>query len=383
MKRHVLLGLLWLAALSTVGCGDDASGAGSGDAATSGDASLAPDAGRDAGSMGVMAVDANAAGGNDASIGEVPADASVDAGFDAGPQGPPQLLHGRAQHTASVIDGKYVYVIGGDAPGSLDSVERAKIGKDGTLGPFEDAGIKLLTPRYGHAAFVGGDTLYVMGGVNREAASSTGTTLMDVEEAPIMGDGTLGAFKLSSITLPSALSGLRAVPSGKHLYLLGTLQAEIDANGVPGNFKFDGFAKGFNSFGGAGLVISGDFAYAFEGAKAARAPVDADGLIGNFMDEAASELTGRRNGDFQTVVLAGKLYVIGGQPPAGSIYDTIEVAAINGDGSLGAFSVHTQKLSSPRFRHATVVIDDAIVVIGGSTGTCTSCYTNAVDIVTP
>jgi Kelch motif protein len=74
-----------------------------------------------------------------------------------------------------------VYVIGGRAGGvdGFDSVERAVIQPNGSLGPFAVLpNVKLATKRYGHTADVIGNSIYVTGG-----QSDVVTTLDTVERA--------------------------------------------------------------------------------------------------------------------------------------------------------------------------------------------------------
>jgi len=62
---------------------------------------------------------------------------------------------------------------------------------DGTLSAPTAAG-NLVAPRAGQAVAVIGDTVYVIGGQDATAAFLT-----SIESAPILADGTLGAFTMA------------------------------------------------------------------------------------------------------------------------------------------------------------------------------------------
>jgi N-acetylneuraminic acid mutarotase len=66
---------------------------------------------------------------------------------------------------ASVVIGNYLYIVGGFGDSPLNSIERAIIHADGSLGPFSPVPeVSLATARYGHTATVVGSYLYVIGG---------------------------------------------------------------------------------------------------------------------------------------------------------------------------------------------------------------------------
>lgn len=116
---------------------------------------------------------------------------------------------------AAVATHEYIYAIGGESGsgGSTNNiVERGKINPDQTLADWE-----VLTPlpngRKGHVALVNGNYLYVMGGY-------AGNDMRTVVRAAISADGTLGAWQtLTSITTERIEP--MGVTDGKYIYLLG------------------------------------------------------------------------------------------------------------------------------------------------------------------
>lgn len=111
-----------------------------------------------------------------------------------------------------------VYAVGGEFfPGGrmrlLNSVEWARIGSDGRLGPWME-GSPMLTPRRSPTTTVVGDYLYVMGGYN-------GTFLRTVERARIGPGGEPGPWEL----VPELMASARYIHGGAvhrdRIYVVG------------------------------------------------------------------------------------------------------------------------------------------------------------------
>jgi N-acetylneuraminic acid mutarotase len=84
--------------------------------------------------------------------------------------------------------------------------------------------------------------------------------------------------------------------------------------------------------------------------------------LGSFT--ATSNLIAAREGH-TSVVLGDKLYVIGGRATPTPYRATIEVATINGDGTLGAFATASMSLQVPRAFHTSAVVGRYLYVFGG------------------
>ncbi|MBI3097766.1 MAG: hypothetical protein HYY93_05885, partial [Planctomycetes bacterium] len=68
-----------------------------------------------------------------------------------------------------------------------------------------------------------------------------------------------------------------------------------------------------------------------------------------------------------SVVYNGYLYVIGGNGGSGVLND-VQYASINPDGSVGAWATATTTFATPRIFHTSVVYNGFLYVIGGSDG---------------
>jgi hypothetical protein len=155
----------------------------------------------------------------------------------------------------SVVVGSYLYVLGGDnGPGALNTIERAPINGDGSLGTFAAAGA-LTTGRDAASAVLTASFLYVIGG-------NDGTSqVRSVERAAVNPDGTLGPFADAGITLPEARDSMTATLVGDHLYIVGGGYCSGDA-GTPtyptttaDSLVVAGTLIGFNSVAGSNLMV--------------------------------------------------------------------------------------------------------------------------------
>jgi hypothetical protein len=292
----------------------------------------------------------------------------------------PRLALARTGSRALVTD-RFVYVIGGGS-GSLIggprfvNIDRAAIHADGTLGSLASSGVALANPRSFHAVVAIGGHVYVLGGNGGPGGVFT------IERATVT-DGVLGAFAVQAPTLSTIRFGHTAHVIGRSVYVIGG--AEMPANGLTSieraTIANDGTLGPFQivdsvnlrtaRFGHSSAVI-GDFLYVFGGnsgmaqgvrATVERAAINPDGTLGQFETVNGLTLVTARQ-DHTTVVLGGFVYMIGGRG-AGPIA-TIERAAINADGTLGAFAVVSNRtLVTPRSGSSHALVNEHLYVVGG------------------
>jgi len=202
----------------------------------------------------------------------------------------PQTLS-RPRRCAKVeaVDG-YLYALGGFDGNLLDSVERARILSDGSLGPWQVEQGRLTMPRYIHSAERIDGALYVVGGHNERE----GTGLRAVEAARPDKDHRLGEWR-SLAALEHGRYGLSTATDRKFLYALGGLDGAI--------------------YSGAVEVTQ----------------VQSDGSLTPW--RSATALSSPR-ANLSTVVSGHRLYVIGGTNRDG-YFRTVEYADILPDSRLG------------------------------------------------
>jgi N-acetylneuraminic acid mutarotase len=254
------------------------------------------------------------------------------------------LSNGRDLHACAVA-GNHVYLIGGrvkNAP--TPTIDHSAIAADGTLGFIEPASVSLTTSRDGLTAVVIGNHLYVLGGF------SGGGTQATVERATIGADGSLGRFSIvPGVNLTGPRTGHTSVVLGNFLYNLGgnsgggpvlatVERATINQDGslgpfalVPGVTLTSARAFHTSFVIGSYLYVSGGQGATPELDSVERSPIAVDGSLGPFAPVPGVKL-GTARLEATAVVLAGQVYVLGGQGPAGRL-TSVERAVLAGGGS--------------------------------------------------
>ncbi len=218
----------------------------------------------------------------------------------------------------------YVYVVGGGQGEHgkilLDTVERAEIQPDGTLGKWSIEPFKLNSKRRCTKVAVIGSHLYAFGGFG-------GILLDSVERAEILPDGSLDEWVVLTDTMTVAryIHGVKKVQN--RIYMIG----------------------GHDKEKGVGIA---DVEWSQE---------DSEGWLETW--QLSKPLQIGRYG-LATLQQGDYLYAMGGLDGAAYL-DSIEKAKINKDGSLGAWQF-TTPLQSPREGISALIVNDAAYVIGGT-----------------
>lgn len=241
-------------------------------------------------------------------------------------------------HTAEVLGGR-VYVAGGLTDlgtngGYLNSVYYcASMNEDGTLGAWQPAAAMPEFLGLGlHASAAYNNRLYVLGGNNMAGH------LNRVYVSDVNADGTLTGWRQTT-RLPQRLYAHSAAVQGGRLYVTG------------------GIARGI---GAAAQVYS--------------APVNADGTLGAWRQEnpLPAPLFGHRS-----LARGGRLIVLGGSSspelysagglPAGGVSRAVYSAAVNADGTLGAWTAQPQLPAQLAF-YGMVASEKSVYLLGGFDG---------------
>lgn len=238
----------------------------------------------------------------------------------------------------------FLYAVGGmtflDAPRGrlLNTVERARILEDGSLGPWA-AVAPLTTPRRGPAVVVAADFLYAIGGYN-------GLFLNTVERARIREDGSLASWEV----VPDILTTTRyihgATVEAGRVYVFGGKNREdgsaknsvefsqIQPDGALGPWHegpgllVPRFLSASAALHGYLFVLGGYNGRYLDGVERARA-----GPEGLEPWSEVARLSQPKEG--MAVVASGLyLYVIGGSR-SGTYFRDVEYAAVGPDGDLG------------------------------------------------
>jgi len=274
---------------------------------------------------------------------------------------------------AVVAADDHIYVIGGvDGRVFLNTVEYARINRDGSLGDWQTAST-MNEPRGFTAAVVYQGSIYAIGGGNGMNGQNL---LRTVERARLLPDGKLGPWTREPevMVLPRRCS--KVVVEGNRIYSFGGFggvlldsveRAEFNADGSIGAWRLEDkamtvprYTSGVNWVDGKTIVTGGHHASAGGGITSVEwSPMSAAGHQGWRQTSALQadrfELT--------TVDHKNHVYVMGGIS-AVDYLDTIEVAAVTGNGITPW--QFTTSLSSPRASFGAVVYRDYLYVIGGT-----------------
>ncbi|MCA9667244.1 MAG: hypothetical protein KC503_16710 [Myxococcales bacterium] len=219
-------------------------------------------------------------------------------------------------------DGAVASDSGVDAPAIAACTARLSFRTAGSVVPH---GIDHHATFIGNADGSGTPTLFVAGGNDYSSAPIK----REVYRATIMADGSLGPFEATTALPGSGLAGSGVVVRGARVYLVGGRTPIID-----------------------GPVLS--------------AEIKADGTLGAWKTEAARLPEGRFH--LSSALHGDHLFAIGGLGPDSYARDTVFVADIAADGSVGSFR-SAGTLPAARSHHGSFVYGDYLYLSGGFAGT--------------
>jgi N-acetylneuraminic acid mutarotase len=245
-----------------------------------------------------------------------------------------------AGHTVLVVGGVAV-LLGGQHPGRQNTAEvyTARVRDDGTVGGWQ-AAPGLPAPRFHHAAVAAGAYVFVIGGL--EAMTSTNT----VFRAEVRSDGTLGPW-LTLDTLPHARShqgivvhsgaiyqigGLEGNPAGANRPLRDVIRARLGADGGLGAWEevghLDSAVATHAAFTYAGyLYVAGGVENNRRFTDAVhRAPVLTNGSLGPW--EPLPPLPAARGHVHHLPVIRGAVYSAGGSQPGRHVIPEVFVGRL-------------------------------------------------------
>ncbi len=118
----------------------------------------------------------------------------------------------------AVLHNNNIYAIGGYSGIFLKSIERATIRPDGSLTPWREERHKSIIDRYIHASAIHGEHIYLLGGHMRDPRT---TSYGDVEISRINTDATLKPWRIEPRPLLTPRLVAEAFVLNDHLYIAG------------------------------------------------------------------------------------------------------------------------------------------------------------------
>lgn len=264
-------------------------------------------------------------------------DNSVDRGASqgAGSGAANGMIAARNAHPTVTYNG-YIYAIGGDTQGTnINTVERAPLNSNGTVGTWISSGT-LPENRADHAAFAYNGYMYIVGGF-----IGGGSYSADVKFAAINpSDGSLGTWT-STNSLPVGRTNHAALAYNGKMYVI---------NGC--------------------TTASGNCNTANPTAIVYCADILATGQVGAWATCSSTGLSGRDG--YSAVAYNGYIYGLGGCETyslfaCNSQPRSVQSAKINADGSLGSWTSSTTLFTGDRGR-ANLVVNNGYLYLTGDSG---------------
>ncbi len=243
------------------------------------------------------------------------------------------------------------------------------------------------------------NAIYQVGGFRGTGTPTTAGYTADIERTPVNGDGTLGQPVVAGQIPVGARGNCGATIYNDRLYII---TGDGPGAGVIswfcwGNIQGDGsisqmsFVQLPEQFAGSRLVVANGWIYIIGGTFAPAnfgngniysAPIYSDGSPGPFQVISTPLPTGNIGLGHSTVFeKGGYLYLAGGLNGFGGVFNAsagIWSARVQANGQLDPW-VSLGAMSTPRWRHGVVVVDDQIFWGGGNAGNPLATVLSSVD----
>lgn len=279
---------------------------------------------------------------------------------------------------AAVAYGDYIYIVGGiDGDDRyVTTVEYAHIEDDGSLGPWQSTS-DLNEGRFYNAVVAANGWLYTLGGGSGERGHEN-YPIDSLERARINGDGSLGPWEVVS-HMNTARRGLKAVLHGNTLYAIGGYDGQflksierttLNADGSIGEWQTEQHESIIDRYIHS-AAIHGDALYLLGGhmrdpAKTSHGDVEISRIqpdlsLAPWQIEPHALLTPRLVAEAFT--LNNHLYIAGGHTGSDRL-TSVEVARIRANGELDEWR-YTTPLPIPRSAYAIATHGNHVYVLGG------------------
>lgn len=281
----------------------------------------------------------------------------------------------------------YLFGVGGNVagPATTNTVRYAKVNNGGSGSSINaawqvDGDIAAVDNRHRHATVVYNGYVYMIGGAENGVGDITTET---IEYAPINADGTLGSWVAdTSHELPTARIFPGAVAYNGYMYVLGgrqgsagaylksVLYAPISSTGALSASWASAGGNTTNGGQGAGVTAYNGYLYSLGGYDGVDyntvqyAAINSNGTIGAWTTNANNFTTARSN--LSAFAYNGYMYMAGGE--GASLMNDIQYAVINSNGSLGTWS-YAGRFEGARKDFTITAYNGFIYVTGGNDST--------------
>ena len=262
----------------------------------------------------------------------------------------------------AIVTKNRVYLLGGyNGTSYVSTVYTAIINADGTIGAWS-ANTSMPGITYGAQAIVSKNKVYVLGGWNGSTSGS------NVYIAPINVDGTLGTWT-SGTSLPGGVSASQAIITNNKVYLIGGANSGTNLSSI----YSAPILEGMNDYSGYYGITESVTNNLLAGAGR---PWEQQYQINNTQTD---DITGWSNSGTLPalvtwacpVVTKNRVYLLGGEigNNGGTNNTSVYTAPINGDGTLGAWTVASTILLSDY--GTVIVVKNRLHIFAGGNGLTT------------
>jgi N-acetylneuraminic acid mutarotase len=276
-----------------------------------------------------------------------------------------------ARECPAVFDNAgYLYAIGGYKVDYVNTVERAPINADLSLGQWTT--LDPFSSTIGRAGVVKcGDYVYLIGGVVNSSPSNV------VYKAKMKTDGSLSEWSIESTTMNIARADMGVVVVNGYVYAIGGASGmnrvnsveytKINEDGTLGAWQF---TSNMNVSRWKNHAVTGNgYIYVVGGVRPDDvyerniecAKVNTDGTLGAW---TLTNIYIPAAGAMQAVSKEGYLYVIGGSDGTNPYYKTVLKAQMTANGGLGEWQ-SVEPMNYGRAWHGAYATDSSIYVLGG------------------
>ena len=262
-----------------------------------------------------------------------------------------------------IITKNRVYILGGSTNGTVTSVVyTSAINSNGTLSTWTASG-NLPGILCASQAFVTKNRVYLLGG-----GTNGNTVTSVVYTAPINSDGTLGTWTTGT-SLPIGMSNSTLITTKNKVYLLGGYNGTSIISSVYTTSILEGLNDYSPYYDGTINVDDTTINYLMPGSGR---PWNQQYQINNVQSGAITSWVAGTSlpislAAAQTVVTKNRVYLLGGYNGTTSI-STVYTAPINGDGTLGTWTIGTS-LPGVLSHSQAIVTNNRVYLLGGYNGT--------------
>jgi N-acetylneuraminic acid mutarotase len=285
-----------------------------------------------------------------------------------------------------VLWNNYIYAMGGrgDNP-YLNSVEYTVVTSTGSLGTWQTT-TSLGKARYALSATASAGRIYAIGGFGWDPFNGE-SARKDVEMALVQADHSLESWTIAT-PMTTARARLATVVWKDHIYALGGSHDNMPLHTVEwSTLQLDGSLGTWQSASrmtsareGLAATIMGDYIYAIGGQyndstgphsldTIERARINTDGSLDTWQEISKMQVPRFHPA---AVISGNYLCVLGGsnESNGGSYLNSVEISAINSDGSLGPWQ-SAINMNLPRVAFGAVQVQNNLYAVGGSNSTAT------------